>query len=100
MTGLGSRQVAYLPVYELVAPLLGRPGLVPGTPQWVALDDTDPAKWRAIMWSAVWWAVAEDGRQAALADASREISTAADWPGLASAIHRRRTSAAYIPRVA
>lgn len=89
----GSRQVAYLPVYELLSPLLGRPGLVPGTPEWCDLDDHDPAKWQAILWAAVWWAVAEDARQTSLAEASREISQAADWPAIA-----RPRSAAYVPR--
>lgn len=88
-----SRQVSYLPVYELVSPLLSDPGLVPGTPVWCQLEDTDPAKWQAVLWAAVWWSLAADTRQAALADASREISGAAEW----SAVGRHRGSA-YIPR--
>jgi hypothetical protein len=92
-----SRQVAWAPVHRLLAPLLGAPGLAPGTPAWCDLDDTDPAKWRAVLWSAVWWSVAEDARQEALADASRAVSAAADWPGIARAAQRRR-SGVYIPR--
>lgn len=92
-TGLNNRQVAWSEVYELVAPLLGEPGLVPGTPAWCALDDTAPAKWQAILWAAVWWAVEQDAIQDALAEASRAISSAADWP----LIGRPRGSA-YIPR--
>lgn len=91
-----SRQVAYLPVYELVSPWLGDPGLIPGTPAWCQLDDTDPIKWQAMLWAAVWWSLAADTRQASLADASREIScAAATW----SEIGRGRGTA-YIPRKA
>jgi hypothetical protein len=93
MTATGSREVAWSPVYDLVAPLLGEPGLVPGAPAWCDLDDRDPAKWQALLWAAVWWAVSQDARQTALAEASRAISAAADWPAIA-----RPRSAAYIPR--
>ncbi len=83
--GVGFRQIAYLPVYGLVSPLLGDPGLVPGTPVWCQLDGTDPAKWQAILWAAVGWTVNEDARQAAMADASREISASEDWELLPAA---------------
>lgn len=89
----GSRQVTYLPVYELLAPLLGDPGLVPGTPAWCQLDDDSPEKWQAVLWAAMWWAVAEDARQAALAEASRSVAAEADW----SRIGRPRGTA-YIAR--
>ena len=92
-----SRQVSFEPVYELLSPLLGDPGLIPGTPVWCQLDDTDPAKWQAVLWAAVWWTVAQDARQAAQSDASREISAAADWSALAQRI-RGRSGSAYIPR--
>ena len=75
-----SRTVAWQPVHALLEPLLGDPGLVPGTPSWCDMADSDPRKWQAVLWSAVWWAVAEDARQTDLAEASRDISTAADWP--------------------
>lgn len=88
-----SRQVSYLAVYELVSPLLGDPCLIPGTPVWCQLEDTDPAKWQAVLWAAVWWSLAADTHQAALADASREISRSAQW----SRVGRGRTDA-YIPR--
>jgi hypothetical protein len=90
---LASRTVDWWPVHDLVEPYLGDPGLIPGTPSWRDRPDTDPAKWQAILWSSVWWALAEDTRQAAMADASREISKAADW----SQISRTR-SGVYIPR--
>lgn len=92
-----SRAVAWEPVHRLVAPLLGSPGLAPGVPAWVDLDDHDPEKWRAVLWSSVWWAVAEDARQDAMAEASRAISAAADWSAVARGMQRRR-SGVYIPR--
>lgn len=96
MSATASRAVAWEPVYALVEPFLGEPGLAPGTPPWVDLDDHDPAKWRALLWSSVWWAVGEDALQTARADASRAISTAADWPRIArNAIQRQGI---YVPR--
>jgi hypothetical protein len=94
---IASRQVAWEPVHRLLAPLLGTPVPAPGTPAWVDLDDNDPDKWSAIFWSSMWWALAEDGRQTAMAEASRAISAAADWPAEARWIQRRRSSV-YIPR--
>lgn len=94
---ISSRQVAYYPVYTLLAPLLGAPGLIPGTPEWCQLDDTDPAKWSAVLWCAVWWCLEQDARQAAMADASRAISESADWSRISREI--RGHSGLYIPRV-
>lgn len=96
MSGTASRAVAWEPVHRLVEPLLGDPGLAPGTPPWTALDDHDPRKWSAVLWSAVWWAVAEDARQTHKAEASRAISAAADWPRIAREAVQRR--GVYIPR--
>lgn len=90
---MNSRQVNLFEVYEFLAAYLGDPGLIVGTPAWCRLDDRDPAKWSAVLWAAVWWAVVEDARQAAVADASRQISASADW----SRIGRPRP-ASYIPR--
>jgi hypothetical protein len=98
---LASRQVSAFDVYELLSPLLGEPSLIPGTPVWCQLPDTDPAKWSAVLWAAVWWSVAEDARQAELADASTEISRAENWSAVAWS-NLQRTNAirtgAYIER--
>ncbi|NOR00026.1 MULTISPECIES: DUF2742 domain-containing protein [Mycolicibacterium] len=95
---MGSRQIGWWSVYELLAPLLGdRPPALPGTPTWQQLPDDHPDKWRALLWSAVWWSLTQDTRQEAAADASREISTAADWSNLAHSIRNGRGDA-YIPR--
>lgn len=93
---IASRQVAYYPVYTLLEPWLGTPGLIPGTPEWCQLDDTDPSKWRAVLWAAVWWCLYQDTRQAAMADASCAISKAADWPQVSRGIRGR--PGVYIPR--
>jgi Protein of unknown function (DUF2742) len=91
-----SRQVAYLPVYELLSPLLGDPALIPGTPVWCQLDGTDPAKWQAVLWAAVWWAIAEDARQAAKVDASKAVASSENWGAVARSVRSR--SGVYIPR--
>lgn len=85
-----SREVSFYPVYQLLSPLLGDPSLIPGTPVWAALDDTDPVKWQAILWAAVWWAVAEDARQEAIDEAGEEISAAEDWALASRRFLRRR----------
>ena len=92
-----SREVSCVPVYQLLSPLLGDPSLIPGTPVWCELDDTDPAKWQAILWAAVWWTVDQDARQAAAGDASRELASAADWSEIAQHIRTGRGKS-YIPR--
>lgn len=96
---MDSRQVAYRPVYELLSPLLGNPDIIPGTPVWCQLDDTDPAKWQAVLWAAVWWAVNQDLHQEATADAATEIAAANDWSTQANRL-RGRSGSAYIPRKA
>ena len=86
MTGIESRSVAWMPVYELLAPHLGPPGSCPilGTPAWVALPDDHPDKLEALLYAALYWVLAEDTRQEQRADASKDIAAAADWAGLAS----------------
>lgn len=85
-----SREVRFYPVYQLLSPLLTDPSLIPGTPVWCQLNDTDPAKWQAILWAAVWWAVGEECRQDAVADAGEQISAAEDWGRVAQEVQRRR----------
>jgi hypothetical protein len=92
-----SKQITYLPVYELVSPLLGDPDVLPGTPVWCQLEDTDPAKWKAILWAAVWWCVEQDARQAAMAEASKAIAASADWSAVAQRVRNGR-GPAYIKR--
>ena len=68
-------------------------GLIAGTPQWCGMADDDARKLLALVLGGVREALTHDTRQAALADASREISSAATW----SRIGRAR-GASYIAR--
>ncbi|CNV45149.1 phiRv2 prophage protein [Mycobacterium tuberculosis] len=86
-------------VREYVAPTLAAAVEWPmaGTPAWCDLDDTDPVKWAAICDAARHWALRVETCQAASAEASRDVSAAADWPAVSREIQRRRD--AYIRRV-
>lgn len=98
--GLGSiRAVSWWSVHEYVAPTLAAAVEWPmaGTPAWCDLDDTDPVKWAAICDAARHWALRVETCQAASAEASRDVSAAADWPAVSREIQRRRD--AYIRRV-
>ena len=85
---MDSRAVSWAPVWDLLAPVLGPPGLTPGTPAWCALPDDDGDKWEAVLWACLWWVVAEDARQDAKAEASRAISAAAEWAAASREIHQ------------
>lgn len=90
LTGAGSsREVNYYAVYQFLAPHLGDPSVIPGTPVWADLPDSDPAKWQAVLWAAMWWSVTEDARQDAIADAGVQIAGAEDWAVVAQQ-HLRR----------
>lgn len=90
--------VSFWSVHEHIEPFLAEVGSFPmaGTPAWCQLDDDDPAKLAALLDAACHWALRVETCQQALADASREVSAAADWSELADDIRRRR--GAYIPR--
>ncbi len=94
-----SRAVSWWSVHEYVAPTLAAAVEWPmaGTPAWCDLDDTDPVKWAAICDAARHWALRVETCQAASAEASRDVSAAADWPAVSREIQRRRD--AYIRRV-
>lgn len=98
-----SAQVSWYPAYRFVAEYAAAHSLVldhdliAGTPTWCALPDSDARKLLALLLGGVREALANDARQAALADASHEISTAADWSALACRVRAGRGDA-YIPR--
>ena len=67
-----------------------------GSVEWCALDDNDLVKTAALLDAAQHWALRVETCQQQLAEASRDISGAADWSAIATEIQRRR--AVYIRR--
>lgn len=94
-----ARAVDFYPVHRLVAPILAAVESWPvaGTLTWQQLRDTDPAKWAAVLDTARYGALHMQLRQEALADASHQIASAADWSALARSIAQGRGDA-YIER--
>lgn len=88
MRDIHSRQVSWWSVREFVAPVLSQVNDWPllGTPSWCSLTDEDPRKWCALLDGAQHWALKLEINQEARADASRSISSAADWPTLSREI--------------
>ena len=97
--GVPSQQVAWYEVHTYVAPILEAVGSWPmaGTPEWCALPDSDPAKLAALLDASRHWSVHLDSLQEASAEASRDVSGAADWSAVATAIFSHHNNA-YIPR--
>lgn len=97
----GSQQVSWWPVYEFVTAAVAQANCGPlpaaGTPAWCALADGDPRKMLAAAVEAPHHVLRKETAQAAMADASREISAAANWTTVAQLI-RGRSGNAYIPR--
>lgn len=95
MSRLDSRTVDWWSVHTHVQPLLQEVECWPmvGTLPWQYLPTDDPAKLAAIFDAARHWALRVDTAQATVAEASRAISTSADW----SKISQSR-SGVYIPR--
>ena len=54
-----------------------------GTPAWCSLTHDDPTKWAALLDSAQHWALRIEMNQEARAEASKDISAAADWKAIA-----------------
>lgn len=98
-----SRTVDWWSVWEYVAPLLAQVQRWPmaGTLTWQRLADDDPTKLASIYQAAAEMALRYESTQAALAEASQDISAGTDWRAFAASYHRfqlGRSSAAYIPR--
>lgn len=71
--------------------------LTAGTPAWQALDDHQPDKLAAVLAAGVHHALRLDLRQETVADASKAVAAAEDWPAIARSIRAGR-GPAYIPR--
>ena len=99
----GSRQVTWETVHEYIERVVTTSGFpMVGTAAWSALPDDDERKVAAVYDAAQHWALYIENNQRALADASRAVSAACDWPAVARSNLRRGraiTSGAYIPRV-
>lgn len=96
MSAVESQSVSWWPVMEYAAAEAALFGVdlgagrlpVPGTPSWCSLPDGG-AKLAALLLLGAQYALFLDGRQAELAEASRAIASAADWPKVAREVNRR-----------
>ena len=97
---IGSRTVSWLAVVDYAAPILASVGTWPmaGTLEWQQLADDDPRKLAAILDTARHWALYVENNQAALAEASRDVSAGADWSTISRNMLQR--NGVYIPRKA
>jgi hypothetical protein len=100
-----SQQVAWFEVYSFAERHAASHGValgdlpIAGTPLWCGMADDDARKLLALVLGGVREALHHDARQSALADASRAISSAADWSAVAQRARNGR-GAAYIRRTA
>ncbi len=98
-----SRQVSWFEAYEFTDKLAADHGItlaglpIAGTPAWCGMADHDARKLLALVLGGVREALNNDTRQQNLADASREIASAADWSAVARRIQQDR-GAVRIPR--
>ncbi len=98
-----SREVCWWDVHEYVNPVLQHVGSWPmvGSVEWKNADDAD--KVASILDAARHWALRIELAQQASAEASHDVSAAADWAEVSASWRRHNdavTSGAYIPRVA
>ncbi|MCF6386531.1 DUF2742 domain-containing protein [Mycobacterium sp. MBM] len=97
--------MAWWPVHEFLAQVLAQANVGPlpwvGSPAWCGLAADDPRKLLALAVAGEHWALRTEVGQAAMAEASRAVSSAADWAA-AARDHQRRAAAirsgSYIPR--
>lgn len=89
-SAVSSQQVSWWDVREFVTPMLEQSGSWPmaGTPAWCLLGDDDPVKLAALFDAAQHPALRVETCQQAACQASRDISAAADWSGIAREIRR------------
>lgn len=96
-----SQQRAWWPVHQFIEAVVQQANYGPipaaGTPSWCALSDGDPRKLLAVAIDGEHRVLQVETAQAELAEASKAIAAAEDWPAVARRIHRGR-GPAYIPR--
>jgi hypothetical protein len=100
VTATSAQQTSWASVHEYVEPLLAAVQTWPllGSPAWCALPDNDARKIAAVYDGARHWALRLETCQAARAEASRDVSAAADWTAIGREIRNRSTC--YIRREA
>jgi hypothetical protein len=99
-----SRQVSWYETFTYAARFAAEHGIdllneglpIPGTPRWCGLPDNDARKLLSLLFAGVREALANDARQAVLAEASADIAALATATALGP--RRRPRGAAYIPR--
>jgi hypothetical protein len=91
MSTLHSQQVSWWSVHEFVQAVLDQVNDWPilGAPAWCSLAHDDPRKWAAVLDAAQHHALRIETAQQARADASKAISSAADWSTVSREIHQR-----------
>lgn len=91
MTDISSRTVDWWSVHKFVKPYLDAVGDYPmaGTLAWQELPDDDPRKRAALLDGASHHALRIEHNQRSLAEASRSVSAAADWPQVAGEVRQR-----------
>ncbi|MDI3314488.1 MAG: DUF2742 domain-containing protein [Mycobacterium sp.] len=99
-----SRQVSWWSVHTFIESILsqancGGPLPLAGTPGWCALADGDPRKLLALAVAGEHHVLRMETAQEALAEASKDIAAAADWPAIAAEITQRRTAEAAGTRI-
>ena len=92
MNPVYSQQVSWWDVHTFVEPLftaVNNAWPLVGTPEWCQRDDRDPAKWAALLDAAQHWALRLETCQAARAEGSRAIASAAGWSTVAREVQQR-----------
>lgn len=87
-----SLQVSWWDTHVFVSALvaqLDEPLPAAGSPAWCALAGGDPRKLLALAVAGEHWVLRTETAQAAMADASRAVSAAADWAKISQEIRRR-----------
>jgi len=87
-----SQSVSWWRVHEYVTECVGTLTDWPmaGTPAWCDLDDWDPRKLAAVLDAGQHHALRVETAQEARAQASKAISAAADWRGIAQELNQIR----------
>lgn len=101
--GISSSQRSWFEVYEFVQRLLVNGNIdaddlhPAGTPAWLTQDDGDVRKLLSCALEGVHHVLRVETAQLAIAEASRAVSAAVDWPQVAREVHARKSFRATRP---